>query len=96
MAEGRKGGRVAVEMTEGGKGAKGAGEPRAARGKIHPGLLLELGLALVVLGMSLVVLGVIAGPVFLIGVYILIAGMLLIASAGILYVIPRYADGART
>ncbi|MGH7471053.1 MAG: hypothetical protein ACRENP_24145 [Longimicrobiales bacterium] len=52
------------------------------------GLLLEAGLTLAALGMMLVVLGVIAGPFFYPGLFVLTAGLLLAATAGVLYVLP--------
>jgi hypothetical protein len=55
----------------------------------QPGLLLEVGVAVAVLGMVLVVLGVIIAPLFFPGIFVLTAGLLLTAAAGVLYVIPR-------
>ena len=59
----------------------------------QPGLLLQTGLLVAVLGMTLVVLGVIVGPLFYPGVFVLMAGQLLCAWAGIIYTLS--ADDAR-
>src|SRR5262245_59964845 len=72
-----------------------AAPPAQKRGKLDPVLLFQAGLAVTVLAMSLIVLGVIAGSLFLPGIYVLIVGMLLIALAGILYVLPSAAESAR-
>jgi hypothetical protein len=65
------------------------------RRKVDPILLLQAGIALTVAAMSLIVLGVIAGPLFLPGVYVLIAGMLVTAAAGILQAIQGDAENGR-
>lgn len=62
---------------------------------LEPDLLLESAIAVVTLGMVLIAIGVISGPFFYPGLFVLIAGFLLTITAGVLYTLPRSADGAK-
>ena len=50
---------------------------------MKPTVLLQIGVAFAVLGMALVFLGVISGRLFVPGLYVLTAGLLAAAGAGI-------------
>ena len=62
---------------------------------LEPGLPLESGIAAITLGMVLIAIGVISGPFFYPGLFVLIAGFLITITAGVLYALPRSADGAK-
>ena len=62
---------------------------------LEPGLLLEGGVAVITLGMVLIAIGVMSGPFFYPGLFVLIIGFLFISAAGVLYTLPRSADGTK-
>jgi hypothetical protein len=54
---------------------------------VEAGIIMRAGVAVAVFGMALIVLGVISGGLFYPGLFVLTAGLVGVAVAGMLYVI---------